>query len=457
MALLCLLLSSCAHQRYDPRPVSLDGIASQIEAHSLDSPELRAFVQAHYPDKAWPPAQWDLDALTLVAFFYNPDLQAARARLASADAAQITAAQRPNPVLGLSSQRTLNQMAGISPWTLGLLLDIPIETAGKRGYRMGEAAQLAQSAQLQLAGAAWDVRSQLRTQLLALWSLSGKAQLVRRQAELEQTLSTMLEKRLAEGYASAWELNQQRLAALQSTRDALAAERDALAARVKLAAILGLKADAFAHAQLDLAAFDRQTPEPPAQAIRRQALLGRADVRSGLAQYEASQAALQREVAKQYPDLHLGPAYTFDQGADKLGFDLSNIELPIFNRNEGPIAEARARRQEAEAKVRQLEAKAFFDADSALVAYHGAHAIFQQAATQLAVQRRQLGVAGRALELGADDRMALVLAEKAELAARLAQFDATFQVQQALGQIEDAMQLPLTSTMIPLPPNPPAK
>ena len=44
------------------------------------------------------------------------------------------------------------------------------------------------------------------------------------------------------------------------------------------------------------------------------ALLGRSDILSALADYAASQAALQLAVAKQYPDVHLTPGYSWNAG-----------------------------------------------------------------------------------------------------------------------------------------------
>jgi outer membrane protein TolC len=454
LPLLGLLLASCAVERYDPRPISGDSVARQLETNSLDAPGLRRFIQTHARNDTLP--RWDLDALTLAAFYYNPDLKAARARLASAEAARITAGQRPNPSVQVPLERTLNPASGESPWTLGLALDIPIETAGKRGYRVSQADHRLTQARLQLAGAAWELRSALRAQALALWALTRKTELLRQQVELDQSLAAMLEQRLAQGYASTWELNQQRLAVIDSTHRLLAARAELGATHARLAALLGVPADSIAHATLDLSAFGQPVPEPPPQALRRKALLNRADVRAALAGYEASQAALQLEVAKQYPDLHLGPGYTFDQGARKLGFAFGAIELPVFQHNQGPIAQARAAREEAAAHVQQLEAKAFADTDSALAAYRGARANAAEAQSQLAIQKRQLSAAQRALTLGEDDRMSLILAQKAELAARLAAQDAALELQQAIGKLEDAIEQPLTTTMIPLPPNAPA-
>ena len=447
---VCLLFSACGAQQYDPRPVSAEGIAKGLDDHSLNSPALRRFIQAHYrqPELSWPPREWNLDNLTLVAFFFNPELDAARAKLATTEAAQISAAQRPNPVLQLPLQRTLNPKVGDSPWTLGFGLDIPLETAGKRGYRMDEAAYLVTAFRLQMANAAWRVRSQLREHLLALRATSERAKLVQQQVKLDQTLVSMLEKRLLAGYASAWEVNQQRLSLIQSRNDLLTAQREMAAARVRVATVLGLRVERLAGNELDLTEFGQVPFEIPAQEIRLQALLNRSDVLEGLAQYQASQAALQLEVAKQYPNLHLGPGYTLDQGARKIGFDFAGLELPIINRNEGPIAEARGRRVEAEARVRQVEAKAFADADSAATAYLTSNDIVIQNQAQLAVQRRQLASAQRALAIGQGDRTSLVLAEKAELVAQLAVLESIFQMQQAIGRVEDAMQRTISGTFV---------
>lgn len=442
-----LLLSACAFDRYDARPLSAASVADAYTARSLQSPELREYIRQHDPQaaEAWPPSRWNPQSLTLAAFYFNPALEAARARLATAEAATTTAAQRPNPTLQLPFQRTLNPKNGDSPWTLGIALDIPIETAGKRSARISEATHLSGAARFQVANTAWGVRSQLRTQLLNLWLAREKAERLGQQLTLDQRTTAMLEHRQTAGDASAWEVNQQRLAVMEARTNLLTAQRDAAAARVQVATVLGLRASALDNIELDLTEYAGAYPAIPADTLRVQALLNRADVQAGVEQYEASQAALQSEIAKQYPDIHLGPGYTFDQGARKTGFDFAGLLLPIFNRNEGPIAQARARRLEAQAHLQQLQAQAFGETDGAIAAYQATQDIVQQSKAQLAAQSRQLAAAQRAFEIGQSDRLTLTLAEKSALTAQLALTDATFQMQQAVGRMEDAMQRPLTA------------
>lgn len=83
--------------------------------------------------------------------------------------------------------------------------------------------------------------------------------------------------------------------------------------------------------------------------IRQHALTNRTDILRALADYAASQSALQLEVARQYPDVRLGPGYTFEVGEHRWSLIGAALTLPIFNQNQGPIAEAEARRREAAA------------------------------------------------------------------------------------------------------------
>jgi outer membrane protein TolC len=253
----------------------------------------------------------------------------------------------------------------------------------------------------------------------------------------------MLDARLRAGYVPARDLNQQRLALIQSEHDLLDARKALGAARIQAATLVGLRPGALDTVKLDLTEFDSPDPPLPIAELQVQALRNRADVQEALETYEASQAALQLEIARQYPDLHLGPGYTFDQGVRKPGFDFSGIELPVFNRNEGPIAQARARRQEAAANVTRAQAGAWSELDAGLADYRLARTALREAGRRLDLQRGQLAGARHAFELGEADRLTLALERKTELAARLAALAASAQVQQALGRIEDAVQRPL--------------
>lgn len=441
LALSCTGLAACATDRFDPQPLSAAAIAEAHAARSLTAADLQRYLLQHGTSRL--PERWSLETLTLAAFYYNPELEAARAHLATVEAGRLTAAQRPNPTLQVPLQGTLNPQAGASPWTLGLALDIPIETAGRRTYRIREASQLADAARYSFAASAWGVRSRLRSALLALWHAEARDTLLQQQAALDQDMTERFARRLALGDVSAWDASQQQLILMRTQGELMAARRQIDNARAAVSTALGVGLPALGAVTLDLSSFEQPLPPLPAQTLQRQALLNRADLAAALAQFDASQSALQLEIARQYPNLTLGPGYTFDQGARRPGFTFGGLELPLFHRNEGPIAEARGRRREAEAHIRLLESQALVETDAAMTDCQDAQTIFQQREAQLVEQARQLSRLHKAFAAGQEDRMAIALAERTHLAARLSLLDTRLQMQHAIGRLEDALQQPL--------------
>ena len=121
---------------------------------------LRAFIETNAPElaKEWPRPSWDIAGLTLVAFYYHPSLDVARAQAGVAEASVITAGGRPNPVVSLSPEYNFNPAGGATPWIATIQFDVPIETAGKRGLRLSRAERLSEAARLRLGTVAWGVR-----------------------------------------------------------------------------------------------------------------------------------------------------------------------------------------------------------------------------------------------------------------------------------------------------------
>jgi outer membrane protein TolC len=180
--------------------------------------------------------------------------------------------------------------------------------------------------------------------------------------------------------------------------------------------------------------------------VRRQALFNRADVRGALADYAASQSALQLEIANQYPDLHLGPGYAYNSGnAGDNEWQLGvTLDLPLLNHNQGPVAEAEAKRAVAAAHFLSVQAGAVSEIDGALAGYDAA---LKESATARAMSQdlhRQLDSVRVQAKMGEVDALALVDAESAYCTGAQSRLDALIKAQQALGALEDAMQSPLT-------------
>ena len=442
------LLIGCA--RYHPAPLSSEQGAVVLEGRRLDVPGLRAFAEANLGRKldTWPPAEWDLDALTLVAFYFHPDLEVARTVWRVARAQQVTAGARQNPDLSVEGARVTHS-EDQSPWVLGFSLEGTVITAGKRGHRIAAARARSEAARLGVAEAAWPVRQRVRESLLDAWDALGRLERGARREEAQTEIVAMMEKRLEVGEAAQPDVTRERLTLARLRVDLRQAERDHARARAAVAAAVSVPAEALHDVRLSFAGLDSE-PEPIGAGVRKQALLGRADVVRLLAEYEASERALRLEIARQYPDLRLAPGFTYEQGERHFVVGLA-LPLPIFDRNRGPIAEAEARRQEVAARFRALQARVMGETDTALAEVASADRALAAASTVLARLQQSRQETESSFQAGAIDRLALRTADLELAEADEARFRALVERQRTQGRLEDAIQRPLTGALSRLP------
>jgi len=440
------LVAGCA--RFQPQPLSPAETAAGLESRSLDNPGLKGLLEKNLNRElnTWPVAKWDFEMLTLAAFFYHPSLDVARAVWAEARAGIVTAGARPNPTVGFTPQYVFNS-AGEPPWVATLNLDWPIETAGKRGSRVAQARHLSESARLTLAATAWQVRSQLRGSVIDLIFATRREALLRKQLAVQEQIVGSLEQRRDAGALASSEITPARLLLQKVRLDLSEAQRLQVEARARVAEAIGVPASALKEVELayDLTALPTDLDRLTSSAVRRQALQGRADVLAALSDYAASEAALQIEIARQYPDIHLNTGYEYDQGLQKWGLLGFGVELPLLNRNQGPIAQAEARRKQAAARFEALQAKVIADIDRGLAVYQVTAKSRAGAEALLATQRAQQESVEQQFKAGAADRLD-VLTSQLELAtSELAVEDGQAKLHQALGALEDAVQRPLAA------------
>ena len=437
-SLLALTFSGCVH--YRPQPISAEKDVSEFQQRSLADTGLKAFLETNRVTGEWPRQAWDLNTLSLAALYFHPDLDAARARWAVAEAGKVTAGQRPNPTV--SASLAYNTTTTIpSPWIVSASLAVPVETAGKRGKRIAQARHLSEAAHLGIAATAWEVRARLRRALLELWSAQEAGAALAAQHAAQQEVVRLLEAQRDAGAVTLTEVTRERIALEQTRVVLLEAQNRSVAARVQLATAIGVPSHALDGMKISFEAFTRPPRELPGAEARRGALLNRADVLASLAEYAASESALQLEIAKQYPDVHLNPGYEYDQGDNKWGVGLS-IELPVLHHHRGPIAEAEARRREQAAKFNSLQARVLGEIEIALAGYDTARAKLGAAATVLEQLDKQERLTQGMFEAGEVSRQAVAAARVERTSSALSQLDARFKAQEALGQLENALQTP---------------
>jgi cobalt-zinc-cadmium efflux system outer membrane protein len=439
-----ILLAGCA--TYHSQPISPEKTSETFDSRSLTNEALHAYLETNHIDGEWPLPSWGLNTLTLVAFYYQPTFAEAREQWAAAQAAITTAGARPNPSISVTPGYDNQIPDNPTPWIVPVTFDIPIETAGKRGKRIAQAKQLSEAARWDFISAAWQTRSHVRAALLALYAAQENASLLARQEAAQSNTVRLLEGQLAGGAISDYEVTQARVALETTQLSAQEAVGQLAQARVRLAGALGLPLRALDGVQFSFAALKQFPRDLTRPEVRRAALFNRSDVRSALADYAASQASLQLEIANQYPDIHLGPGYAYNSGnAGDNEWQLGlTVTLPLLDQNEGPIAEAKAKRAAAATHFLSVQAGAVSEIDGALAAYNAALKESQTAKSLLEDLHRQLDSVRAQAQLGEVDALALADAESAYCTGAQSELDAVIKAQQALGALEDAVQSPLT-------------
>jgi len=437
-ALLLLACSATVPPGYD----SAEALR-HYAARRLDDPGLQQFLARQLgSDAAAAAAPWDPQRLVLAALYFHPDLPVARSHWQLARAQALSARAAPPVSLSAALGRATGAV-GVSPWLAGAALEVLLEPGARRQQRAERAAVLAYAAQVEVRQVAWQVQEAVVGATLELWSAQGRERTLASRSQLQEQRAALYEQRVNAGEAAGSDWRRE-LSARDRLALALAQARGAVAqARVHLAQAVGVPSAALDGVPLRLEQFDA-APVVPAPALDgtllQQALQQRADLRAALAQLQAAQQDLQIELARRWPDLHLGPGYQFDLGANKYEVSLG-ADWP---RSDGPIAEALARRERAAQQLLALQARLIATVEDAAAGWRLGAAALASADALLAAAQRREDAASAGLAAGTLDRPALLAARIDREESAQAQRDTLEQSWRLQLALEQALQAPLS-------------
>jgi outer membrane protein, heavy metal efflux system len=445
-ALFAALVCGCANQQsYEPKALDPKQTAAQFHARNLDEPALRRFmVERGYPDTTWPPVQWGLSELTLAALYFHPEVNVARAHWNSARTAVVTAASRDVPGLEIVPEFHSRTGGGLSPWSLGLVVDFRIVRGGKRAARVEQATLSAEAARLDIGAAAWQVRSRLRGRLVDYQAAQSQAALAAREIETRSEITRLLEHRLALGAIANADMAPARVLEQEARFRGAQAQLRLDSALPALADAMGLPLQKIIGLEI---AF-KQWEQPPAAAsldaaaLEAAALTNRLNIRRALLRYAATEAAFKLEIHKQYPDLQLRPGYAWDQGDKRWALGVG-FSLPLPGSNAGPIGEARLERESERAKFVALQAAVIGEVAQAWSAYRGALQQWQKTSDLNAGQARQYQLVRLRFAKGQADQLDMATAQAELLLGERQRLEALTALQNAWGRLEDALERPL--------------
>jgi cobalt-zinc-cadmium efflux system outer membrane protein len=294
----------------------------------------------------------------------NLDLTAARFNISVAQARQITARLRPNPVVTLSADHLdalgtgYNTINNGGPNEYAVRTDFILERGDKRNKRIELAAADKTIAELGFQDATrtliFDVESAFIDGQMAKASLS----LAQDNLRSLNGIVTINMERVRAGDLAGVELERSRVAALQYETAVRQAELQLRQAMNRLHLLLG-RSDLGEDLDVDGPIRHDQQPMNLDE-LRSRAHSQRPDLLQVRQSQARNQADLRLQLAQGVIDYTAGVEYRRQQAPSATGNSLGlffSAPLPVFNRNQGEIARAQREEAQAAARIRALEAK----------------------------------------------------------------------------------------------------
>jgi outer membrane protein, heavy metal efflux system len=342
-----LLIQAFGCTTYRPLNLTTDSVDSRLQPPALADLQILASKISHpilRPVKLQPGQELTPDSAAILAVLLNPGLRAARDGRGLADAQLMAAGLLPDPELSLSADVPSGGDTSGKVNAYGLGLSWEATSLLSRGARISRARAERRQVDLEIAWQEWQVAQAAKAAVYRLVVLERQIVLAQQHSTLTTQNLARVQKGVTAGFMTAGTLNVAQMARLQASENLLDLKKRALQQRQQLKRLLGLPADSPLRLDKKISLPTRiETPDAPAllQGLEQRRL----DLLALRCGYASQEAAVRAAVLDQFPKITLGP--TLNRDTDNLrtiGFGV-NIGLPLFNRNQGHIAQTRATRQ----------------------------------------------------------------------------------------------------------------
>ena len=373
----------------------------------------------------------------------NLDLMAARARRAVAQAGVHVAGQRPNPTGSVSVSRDAPHE--------GVLVDQPAEIGPKRGRRIEVARQESALTEADISALEKQVRRRVRDTYFGLAHVRGTTARQADVLKLAQRLLDIAQARFQAGDVAQLEVTQAELEVARAQADLQLALQEERVALSELNSLLNEPG----QTDWDLGdALTVQIVTPPLPDLLARAASSNAEIVRITQEQKVEQSNTALLKAERIPDLGLqfgvdlnnpGPPGQINTGGYMVGARGGlSMELPIFSRKQGEIAESLATQRVLEGELaaarRSLDASvssAYFD----LQARQAQAQIYKD--TVLPSSRRLEDMAEESYRAGKANLLFVLTAQRDVQQVERDYLDSLLALHSAFAQLEEAVGSPL--------------
>ena len=279
-----------------------------------------------------------------IAVLLNPNLRALRAERGVAQAQVFAAGLLPDPQLSLSADLPSNVSQGYFN-AYGIGLQWNLASLFTRSTRLAAARAQRRSVQYQVAWQEWMLANQARIQARRWYYLHRQETLAAAATQVSTQLYRVAQENLQQGDTTISSATLRQIAYLDSQDQQLALQRQLSKARLQLNQTLGLPPDF----RVQVASPRPLGAIPPVSQLVALAIQHRLDLRALRAGYAAQEAQVRAAILGQYPAFSIGVSHAADTSNIQTFGPSINLSIPLWNRNRGAIAQARATRAQLHA------------------------------------------------------------------------------------------------------------
>lgn len=365
----------------------------------------------------------------------NPQFKATQAKLGIGQAEIVSAGARLNPALTSDN--------GIAEKTYRLGIEKTFELGGKRQKRVAVAEAQKEALVAEINIILLDLRTNVRRGYTDLYNAQQHQKAAQEIIQVTEHLLEIARKREEAGDIAAVDVLQTDIANLSAKNELQATIAQVTEARNRLNALLNQPLDTAL-----ILAPPSEVPQTPFSQnnlddLLKTAFTNRPELQQLQQAIEVTKRQKELAYANRVPNLSLavGPDWVVEPGQDALNvFIVGNLEIPLFNRQQGPIQEALARQTQLEQEMMALTNKITLDVTNAFNALTSSRDRVMRYETELlpkletVVEKSQ-----RSFEEGKASILVPINAQQAYINTRLGYLKALMDYQNAISDLERAV------------------
>lgn len=361
---LGLCMHGCVRYQYQPEVVNVESISNEINSWRLDNPDLNEFLESNgITQEVLDSRDFSVKRLYLTGLYYSPEMKIAYKQWQKAQIVAEHSGYRINPEIGIPFEHHSDTSAGQSAWTIGAVFNFTYERKGKRQARRAEAEMQLLNAKLLLESLAIDSYLSVEKAYHAYITGYARMSATKNEINILRELLGQLQEKYESGRVSQFEISsitlelQKRLFELNLQENLMQEYKDCLLAMTYLPPAVF---ENISIKYVDLLGYTRElyqnsdSLESNLEVLQAKMLANNIEMALQLNSYAQSEARLQLEIEKQYPDIVLSPGFVFDQ-ADNLWVLGTAWVLPLF-KNSAQNMEIRKALEDRKIRQQQIVA-----------------------------------------------------------------------------------------------------